>query len=321
MRIVSSTFANLRVRIQYRSEVCKVEMGNVLLTLLESQHRMVFSVPNNFPSSSYGIPCLVLTIFRSDCTEQRGHVASPLVQTEPPARHQLLQLDGQPPCFIKHLERRPSRNIHMRIRPLPGFGSMYAPSQCPPASRLPVKRIDPNRALSRRILQGTFVLRLLRCRPGHVRDTRSASLADTLVPFQPSRVYSRLSLSLPASCRLNALSRRMACLKLTRTTGNPRTSPSSLQIPGGHRLQGSWCAGVEEAVHDLTTIDHNLRSDDRIGSLGVLGCKSMRAIDAFPNRLSRTDALLLPGPAPIRPGVSLTHDMALAADENIISDP
>ncbi|KRX33897.1 hypothetical protein T05_1636 [Trichinella murrelli] len=43
-------------------------------------------------------------------------------------------------------------------------------------------------------------------------------------------------------------------------------------------------------------------SDDRIGSLGVLGCKSMRAIDAFPNRLSRTDALLLPGPAPIRPG-------------------
>ncbi|KRZ84026.1 hypothetical protein T08_8059 [Trichinella sp. T8] len=107
----------------------------------------------------------------------------------------------------------------------------------------------------------------------------------------------------------------------------------------------SLCAGVEEAVHNLTTIVHDVRkrahnletslainganthhcsllgSGDRIGSLGVLGCKSMRAIDALPNRLSHTDALLLPGPAPIRPGVRLTLDLDLAADEINIPDP
>ncbi|KRX32789.1 hypothetical protein T05_2495 [Trichinella murrelli] len=157
----------------------------------------------------------------------------------------------------KHTIPRPSRDIYLRIRPLHGFGSMYASSQCPPATLLPVRRRAPNRsvcmevpaerstkffrsALSCRIQQGTFVLRLLPCSPCRVGDTRSASVADALVPFQPSRVYTRLTLSLPARRRLNALSRRMACLKLTGTTGNPRTFPSSLQIPGGQRLQGDF---------------------------------------------------------------------------------
>ncbi|KRX70091.1 hypothetical protein T06_2692 [Trichinella sp. T6] len=43
-------------------------------------------------------------------------------------------------------------------------------------------------ALSRRIQRGTFVLRLLPCRPQRVGDTRSASAAGTLVSVQPSRV-------------------------------------------------------------------------------------------------------------------------------------
>ncbi|KRZ50853.1 hypothetical protein T02_15778 [Trichinella nativa] len=42
--------------------------------------------------------------------------------------------------------------------------------------------------LSRRIQRGTFVLRLLPCRPQRVGDTRSASAAGTLVSVQPSRV-------------------------------------------------------------------------------------------------------------------------------------
>ncbi|KRX45953.1 hypothetical protein T05_15426 [Trichinella murrelli] len=103
-------------------------------------------------------------------------------------------------------------------------------------------------------------------------------------------------------------------------------------------------AGVEEAVHDHTTIVHDVRershnletslainaantprcsligSVDRTGSLSVLGCKSI-AIDTLPNRLLRTDALLFPGPAPIRPGVRLTHDVALAADAINIPSP
>ncbi|KRY08488.1 hypothetical protein T12_12177 [Trichinella patagoniensis] len=43
-------------------------------------------------------------------------------------------------------------------------------------------------SLSRRIQQGTFVLRLIPCRPHRVGDTRSASAAGTLVPVQTSRV-------------------------------------------------------------------------------------------------------------------------------------
>ncbi|KRY45610.1 hypothetical protein T03_13453 [Trichinella britovi] len=58
-----------------------------------------------FPINSQRLPiasrALCRPFFRSDCTERRGLIASPLVQMEPPARHQLLQLDGQPPCLIK----------------------------------------------------------------------------------------------------------------------------------------------------------------------------------------------------------------------------
>ncbi|KRX78642.1 hypothetical protein T06_15822 [Trichinella sp. T6] len=117
---------------------------------------------------------------------------------------------------------------------------------------------------------------------------------------------------------------------MSTTSGNsccPRCS-----IPNGAlgyplpRPKGA-CAGVEEAVHAHTTILHDVSerlhnletntprcslmgSVDRTGSLSVLGCKSI-AIDTLPNRLSRTDALLFPGPAPIRPGVRLTHGKAL----------
>ncbi|KRX59722.1 hypothetical protein T09_339 [Trichinella sp. T9] len=51
-----------------------------------------------------------------------------------------------------------------------------------------------------------------------------------------------------------------------------------------------------------------------VDRIGLLGCKSLSqptTIDALPNRLSRTDALPPPGPAPIRPGVRLTHGKAL----------
>ncbi|KRY45606.1 hypothetical protein T03_13793 [Trichinella britovi] len=68
-------------------------------------------------------------------------------------------------------------------------------------------------------------------------------------------------------------------------------------------------------------------SVDRIRSISVLGCKSLKlvvrsqptTIDALPNRLSRTDALPLPGPTPIQPGVRLTHGKAL--QELVLSYP
>ncbi|KRZ46604.1 hypothetical protein T02_886 [Trichinella nativa] len=40
----------------------------------------------------------------------------------------------------------------MRLRPLRGFGSMYAFSQCPPATLLPVRRRASNRKFNEVLL-------------------------------------------------------------------------------------------------------------------------------------------------------------------------
>ncbi|KRX32665.1 hypothetical protein T05_1864 [Trichinella murrelli] len=111
----------------------------------------------------------------------------------------------------------------------------------------------------------------------------------------------------------------------SRRSLSPRPGPPSHVTSSAREGLNSYDV-VEEAVHDITTIVHDVRkrahnletslainaantprcslmgSVDRIRSLGVLGCKSLKAIDARPNRLSRTDALPLPGPTPIRPG-------------------
>ncbi|KRX35659.1 hypothetical protein T05_8364 [Trichinella murrelli] len=122
------------------------------------------------------------------------------------------------------------------------------------------------------------------------------------------------------SCNIFSARGSVASLLIRRVTksalGYPVPQPKGACAPRAHILETSLAINGANTHHCLL-----LCSGDRIGSLGVLGCKRMRAIIALPNRLSHTDALLLPGPAPIRPGVRLTLDLDLAADEINIPDP
>ncbi|KRZ84032.1 hypothetical protein T08_16121 [Trichinella sp. T8] len=199
-----------------------------------------------FPINSQRLPmasrALCRPFFRSHCTERKGHVASPLVQMEPP--HAINSYSYK--AIYKAL---PHKVIH-RISPSqPGvcYEALTLPlavlklgalcvhhhdplslvppeiSTCvcvlitdldlcmhllnvrlqpdslsgrePPTGRygwwvlLPAVRSTKffRSALSHRILQGSFVLRLLPCRPHRVGDTRSALAAGTLLPVQRSR--------------------------------------------------------------------------------------------------------------------------------------
>ncbi|KRY44154.1 hypothetical protein T03_11293 [Trichinella britovi] len=181
------------------------------------------------------------------------------------------------------LEHRPSRDIYLRIRFLHGFGSTYASSQCPPATLLPVCRRAPNRsvcmevpaeritklfrsALSRRIQQGTFVLRLLLCSPCRVGDTRSASVADALVPFQPSRAV----LVTPSQASLKCPELAYGLLEVDRNVRLVPAEREAVFVPFSVEGQGilelfhhpcKFLVGIVYRVISIAWISQNLPND------------------------------------------------------------